>query len=407
MKSNNQNTTKNATNELLKDNPKAMQFLHDFRGFDFCKPFNVVKTYGTFTVNSIKKAIGKSSFDGLNTVILLKREGERSKNLYIAYIEDGKRVRSYTSGDLRNYNAYERGIDYAYSIGRFEEIRKKGTEYIYIIFQSEEYRLPARPHQYYVSRIDTARRYKTTDTRPNYYAGRTGERKKSIEIKDTTTNEKEVCYVFPIIPKYAPETVGEVIDKSGYIIIDRRNELKERAAKLRAERAKAEYLRQDFSEENKRAREELTKTARKAAEMLSAAAVENDFMRIKNCVDSLRWAAYYLEKHEEKTAKKEFASVEAFNKSIEDIRKEIAKSAKAVEPIQPGEIHAIAAQELPAEDIDHHESDLYIKFSAKSSALVNRLTCKSLLTTFRSQTDGNLWYELPLCYNPAIGRKAK
>ena len=82
-------------------------------------------------------------------------------------------------------------------------------------------------------------------------------------------------------------------------------------------------------------------------------------------------------------------------------------SKKAIKPIQPGEIHAIAAQELPAEDIDHHESDLYIKFSAKSSALVDRLTCKSLLTTFRSQTDGNLWYELPLCYNPAIGRKAK
>ena len=96
-----------------------------------------------------------------------------------------------------------------------------------------------------------------------------------------------------------------------------------------------------------------------------------------------------------------------FNKSIEDIRKEIAKAAKAVEPIQPGEIHAIAEQELPAEDIDHHERDLYIKFSAKSSALVKRLTCKSLLTTFRSQTDGDLWYELPLCYNPAIGRKAK
>ena len=407
MKNNNQNTTKNATTELLKDNPKAMQFLHDFNGFDFCKPFYVVKTCGPFTVNSIKKAIGKSSFDGINIVILLKRDGERSKDLYIAYIEDGKRVRSYTSGDLRNYNAYERGIDYVYSIGCFEEIRKKETEYIYIIFQSEEYRLPARPQPYEVNQIDTDRRYKLIEARPTYYAGKTGARFTSITIKDTTKNAEPVDYVFSFIPKYAPETVGEVIDKSGYIIIDRRDELRQRAAKLRAEREKAEYLRQDFSEENKRAREELTKTARKAAEMLSAAAVETDFLRIKNCVDALRWAAYYLEKHEEKTEKKEFASVDAFNKSIEDIRKEIAKAAKAVEPIQPGEIHAIAAQELPAEDIDHHESDLYIKFSAKSSALVNRLTCKSLLTTFHSQTDGNLWYELPLCYNPAIGREAK
>ena len=407
MKSNNQNATKNATTELLKDNPKAMQFLHDFRGFDFCKPFDVVKTCGPFTVNSIKKAIGKSRFDGLNIVILLKREGERPNNLYIAYIEEGKRVRGYTSGDLRNYNAYERGIDYAYSIGCFEDIRKKETEYIYIIYQSEEYRLPARPQPYEVRKIDTGRRYKFIDAGKVGYSYNTGARFTkivNIKIKDTTTNANPVCYALTILTKYAPETVGEVIDKSGYIIIDRRDELRQRAAARRAEKAKAEYLRQDFSEENKRAREELTKTARKAAEMLSAATVETDFIRIKNCVDGLRWAACYLEKHEEKTVKKEFASVESFNKSIEDIRKEIAKAAKAVEPIQPGEIHAIAAQELPAEDIDHHGSDLYIKFSAKSSALVNRLTCKSLLTTFHSQTDGNLWYELPLCYNPAIGR---
>ena len=395
MKNNNQNATKNATTELLKDNQKALQFLHDFRGFDFCKPFGIVKTYGTFTVNSIKKAIGGSNFDGLNITILLKREDERTNNLYIAYIEDGNRVRSYTSGDLRNYNAYQRGIDYSYRIGDFEEIRKKETEYIYIIYQSEEYRMPSRPQPYEVRKIDTERRYKFIDAGKVVYSYDTGARFTkivNIKIKDTTTNANPVCYALTVSPKDAPETVGEVIDKSGYIIIDRRNELKQRAAARKAEREKAEYLRQDFTEENKRTREELTKTARKAGEMLSAATTESDFIRIKNCVENLRWAAYYLERHEEKTAKKEFASVEAFKKSIENILVYITKAAKAIEPIQPGDIHAIAAQELPAEDIDHHESDLYIKFSAKSSALIDRLACKSLLTTFRSNIDGSLWY---------------
>ena len=337
MKNNNQNTTKNATTELLKYNPKALQFLHDFGGFDFCKPFEVVKTCGTFTANSIKKAIGKSSFDGLNIVILLKRECERTNNLYIAYIEDEKRVRSYTIGDLRNYNAYERGIDYEYSIGKFEEIRKKETEYIYIIYQSEEYRMPSRPHPYEVRQIDTGRRYKFIDAGKVVYSYNTGARFTkivNIKIKDTITNANPVCYVFTIIPKYAPETVGEIIDKSGYIIIDRRDSLKERAAARRAERAKAEYLRQDFREENKRTREELTKTARKAGEMLSNATEETDFICIKNCVYSLRWAAYYLERHEEKTAKKEFASVESFKKSLENISVYTTKAAKAVEPIQ-------------------------------------------------------------------------
>lgn len=402
MKKSNQNANNATIIELLKDSPKAMQFLHDFRGFDFCKPFEIVKACGAFTLNSIKKAINKSNFDGLNIIILLKRTQLHFDGVYAAYIAEDGRIRSYTNRDLLNFNAYGRRIETAFSIGNFEEIRKKETEYIYIIYQSEEYRTPTRPQPYETHRIDTARRYKLIETRPTYYAGKTGARITSITIKDTTTNAAAVRYSFPFIPQYAPTTAQEIIDKSGYIIIDRRNSLKERAATLRAERAKAEYLRQDFSEENKRTREELTKTTRKAGELLSIATAEADFIRIKNCVDSLRWAAYYLEKHEEKTAKKEFASVEAFRRSLDSIRDDIAKAAKALEPIQPGEFHAIAAQELPAADIDHHESDLYIKFSAKSSALVARLTCKSLLTTFRSQTDGALWYELPMCYNPAI-----
>lgn len=45
--------------ELLKDNSKALEFLHDFRGFDFCKPFEVVKACGAFDLqkpfNDIQK----------------------------------------------------------------------------------------------------------------------------------------------------------------------------------------------------------------------------------------------------------------------------------------------------------------------------------------------------------------
>lgn len=398
---------KKTISELLKDNSTALEFLHDFRGFDFCKPFKITKICGAFTVNSIKKAINKSNFDGLNIIILLKRaqsfiDIDRKGRLYAAYIAEDARVRSYTNHDLLNFDTFARKIETAYNIGNFEDIRKKETEYIYIIYQSDKYRTPTRPHPYETHRIDTARRYKLIEARPTYYAGRTGARITSITIKDTTTNAAAVRYSFAFIPQYAPTTAQEIIDKSGYIIIDRRNSLKERAAALRAERAKAEYLQQDFKEDNKRTREELTQTTRKAAELLRLATNETDFIRIKNCVDSLRWAAYFLEKHEEKTAKKEFASVDAFKRSVDNIRDDIAKAAKALEPIQPGEFHAIAAQELPADDIDHHESDLYIKFSAKSSALVARLACKSLLTTFRSQTDGGLWYELPMCYNPAV-----
>ena len=332
MKNNNQNTTNNATKELLKDNPKVLQFLHDFRGFDFCKPFEVVKNYGTFTVNSIKKAIGKSSFYGLNITILLKREGERTNNLYIAYITENEKLRGYANKDVLYFDAYERKIETTDSVEDFEHIRKKETEYIYIIYQTEKYRMTALPKPYKVYKIDTARRYKLIKARSTYYGAKAVIGISSIEIKDTTTNSGPLLYDFPVMTKHVPKTTKEIIDKSGYIIIDRRNDLRQRAAARRAEKEKAEYLRRDFSEENKRTREELIKTARKAAEMLNIAEEEADFTRIKNCVDALRWAAFYLQIHEEKTAKKEFASIDAFRGSIESIKDDIARALNALEP---------------------------------------------------------------------------
>lgn len=67
--------------------------------------------------------------------------------------------------------------------------------------------------------------------------------------------------------------------------------------------------------------------------------------------------------------------------------------------LQPGEIYDIAIKVLPMEDIDHHNSDLYLRKTSASSELVNRLTTKVLLTTFRG-LDGYIWYELPFCFTP-------
>lgn len=405
MKKSNQNANNATIIELLKDSPKAMQFLHDFRGFDFCKPFEIVKACGAFTLNSIKKAINKSDFGGLNIIILLKRTQSHFDGVYAAYIAEDGRIRSYTNRDLLNFNAYGRRIKTAYNIGNFEEIRKKETEYIYIIYQSDKYRTPTRPQPYETHRIDTARRYKLIEARPTYYAGRTGARITSITIKDTTTNAAAVRYCFGFVPKDAPMETADIIDKSGYITINRKCELRERAAELRKQRAKAEFLRQDYTEENTKAHQEIKQTARKASEQLSKAEFESDFRRIKECCKMLEEAASNLEHHEKKTAEKDFASVQKSFNSLQAINNKIKAAQKYLEPIQPADIHAIAAQELPPEDIDHHETDLYIKFSLKAAALVDRLTTKVFLTTFRSQTDNKLWYELPFCYNPQVDAK--
>lgn len=72
--------------------------------------------------------------------------------------------------------------------------------------------------------------------------------------------------------------------------------------------------------------------------------------------------------------------------------------------IEPGNIYAWASEFLPLDNIDHHESDLYLKVTPKSRALVEQLTNKSLLTTFKCPLDGCYWYELPFCYIPHFNK---
>lgn len=74
--------------------------------------------------------------------------------------------------------------------------------------------------------------------------------------------------------------------------------------------------------------------------------------------------------------------------------------------LTPGTIHAAAVQELPPCDIDHHMSDLYIRVTPASAALVDRLDNKTLLSTFRSY-DGSTWYDLPFCFCPYWGNPRK
>ena len=72
--------------------------------------------------------------------------------------------------------------------------------------------------------------------------------------------------------------------------------------------------------------------------------------------------------------------------------------------IKPSEILAYAEKHMKPEDIDHHGlghglDDLYLRVNPISRELVNHLTTKVLVGIFVDNVDGDLWYELPFCYN--------
>jgi hypothetical protein len=50
--------------------------------------------------------------------------------------------------------------------------------------------------------------------------------------------------------------------------------------------------------------------------------------------------------------------------------------------------------------IDHYQSDLYLKKDAVSQKLVESYEFKQSVTTFISQIDRELWYDIPFAYSP-------
>lgn len=65
--------------------------------------------------------------------------------------------------------------------------------------------------------------------------------------------------------------------------------------------------------------------------------------------------------------------------------------------VTAGNIKQKAQEILPAEDIETHDGDLYLKVSDKSTELVNKMKDKDsgLLKTFKSEKDGQMWYDIP------------
>lgn len=83
--------------------------------------------------------------------------------------------------------------------------------------------------------------------------------------------------------------------------------------------------------------------------------------------------------------------------SDEDLdNKEELEEGKEME-VNAGNIKRKAQEILPAEDIDVHDGDLYLKVSDKSTELVNQMKDKDcgLLNKFKSHIDGQMWYEIP------------
>lgn len=316
------------TRELLKQNKGGLKQLHDIGGFDFNKPFTLSHIVGNFT---IKKALSdilpyyNNPF--INIIIRDRKAHEYNRRYKIitvstdATYETSIETPYYKKASFETFDTFWRKAD-------FEEMRKKQTCEAFVIAQELEH-----THRTPKKAIDKSKRYihqtspyeKAGDGNGNTYISR-------IKLKETDGTgevmeyQAEGRYITAYDKERRTNNINDIIDKSGYFIRERREDLRRMAAQIRAEKQKNIFTSCDFSAELAKTRAEAERAKIEVIEALKNATTSEQIGKVSK---AMRWELEYIysdvERHEEKTIKKEYASVEKYENAKSNITNKINK----------------------------------------------------------------------------------
>ena len=314
---------------LLSNNSNnGFKVLHNIFGFNYLKPFGLYYVSGRFTVNQIAKMISADGYTVNNSVIaLLVRDPSHNYSnkfhlvQYNGNIDIDFKIYRYESG-LRSRD-YNRDITSFLCKSDFEDMRKRDTAETIVIVQfvrDLHVTTPATPDYNYLNRFNI-----NTDIDISY-SGYEGKRYiKDITVKDYSDGHK-VTRTFigqMFYTNYARDgryktDIRDIIDKSGYFVNDRRENLKRRAAALRAEREKAAFVASDNTRLIEGLYQAILSRRDDIVSLLSNATTGADFERIANIFDRWQGFADIVRDYEllkARDASKEYSSMESFNKS--------------------------------------------------------------------------------------------
>ena len=64
------------------------------------------------------------------------------------------------------------------------------------------------------------------------------------------------------------------------------------------------------------------------------------------------------------------------------------------------DIYQKAVESMQSNEIDHHQSDLYLKVTPISEELVKNFEFKNNVKRFYSRVDNSSWFDIPFAYTP-------
>lgn len=273
--------SKDAARELLKVNRGTLQDVHNVFRIDYRKPHAIIKMVMPTTRRAIRNAARDAGFPNADAVILFRksrahnRGWERDNNFIVFTLSPAEYLDNPERGGYGGFydKLRHNSLDDAYGKNQFDELRKSafyqgetGFCSCYVILQDDADRTPEKP----VDPLNSWTRYTVTGSN-NRYGECTGWNATSLDRSERAYISR--CYWYRG-SRMEGETIDQIIDKSGYYVRDRRNNLKKRAAALRAEREKNAYQAQDVTEDVA----EILTAAGDLKSAYAAAIANNDFM---------------------------------------------------------------------------------------------------------------------------------
>lgn len=137
------NETRTNVKEILSENKFAFQLLNRARGYNFEKPFYIIKGEGKFTYNSIIKLIKSvvgTNFDVTDYICFMLIKNKRTYRQNSFYGVDIDKNFENLNGDLwstkrEHVPSYNNYISNCYTVKDFEELRKNYTDNYYVLIQ--------------------------------------------------------------------------------------------------------------------------------------------------------------------------------------------------------------------------------------------------------------------------------
>lgn len=314
--------------ELLQQEPQALSVLHNAELYDFTKDFTILKHDGRFTVAALEKEAAAAGHTADDSIIMCYTTGRKwdPDKLYMYKLTGaGKfeveyKICKYTTG-----RAYCK-VDDFYAKTQLNDTRKQDGLTTYIICQKKENQATENPHpvdlaaRFTLKKFDTYRKSSGGQYIDRVYLRRTDDTGSAYTYHDRSNIIYESRFTYTAI--------DEIIDKSGYIVDRKRDELKRRAAGLKADRAKAAYLETDNENIIKELENLFTETKNAIIEELKQATTAEELKKVNKKLDYWRGLAGIagdLERLKERDAAREYSSISKFTAAADEIRAALEK----------------------------------------------------------------------------------